>query len=152
VEKSYRGKGYCAESTMQILKFATVGVMNTAVDLAALNLIMLITGITSGMYFTVFKGLSFVIAATHSYFWNKYWTFQRGSVRSMSEFGLFMGATICGLIINVAVASFIVNYVDPLPNVTPQIWANLGALTASGISAIWNFSSYKFIVFQGRKL
>ena len=95
-------------------KFVLVGALNTFIDLGVLNLLMLFFGIASGLFFALFKGISFLVATTNSYFWNKHWTFQkREKVFSSQEFYKFLIVTTIGLFINVSVASFVFSKVSP---------------------------------------
>jgi len=128
----------------QFAKFFLVGIMNTLIDLGTLNLLILISGIGSGLWYSVFKGASFLIATTNSYFWNKRWTF--GSDKD--KFRQFLVISIIGFFINVGTASFLVNLIGPQAGLTIKIWANVGALSGSIIGLIWNFLGYKFIVFK----
>lgn len=59
----------------QAAKFSLVGALNTFVDLGVLNLLIFVTGISAGVFYSVFKGISFIIAVINSYFWNKFWVF-----------------------------------------------------------------------------
>lgn len=131
----------------QVAKFILVGGLNTFLDFAVLNLLIVLSSIVSGAGFSFFKGISFLVAVTNSYFWNKYWTFEAGVTKSL-EFLQFLVISTIGLFINVGVASFIVNIIGPVGGVSPTIWANIGALVAVAGSLIWNFLGYKFIVFR----
>jgi putative flippase GtrA len=130
-------------------KFVMVGALNTFIDLGVLNLLMLFFGVASGLFFAVFKGISFLVATTNSYFWNKHWTFQkREKVFSSQEFYKFLIVTIIGLFINVGVASFVFSKVSPWFEVSLEMWGTIGAVTAALIAWVWNFLSSKFIVFK----
>jgi len=133
---------------MQIVKFAIIGSLNTLLDLGVLNLLILVTSIATGYWYSVFKGISFIIANTNSYFWNKYWTFSSGKSATTGEFGKFFTVSLIGFLINVGVASLIVNIVGAPDGFSPERWANVGAITATAISLIWNFLGYKFLVFK----
>ncbi len=142
----------------QAAKFLLVGVLNTLIDLGILNLLILVSDVSSGLWFSVFKGASFTIAVINSYFWNKFWTFkssvgearQAPQLRSgqAKEFLQFFVVSAIGFGMNVGAASLVVNIVGPQLGLSDKLWANVGALIATFISMAWNFLGYKFIVFK----
>ncbi len=141
----------------QLAKFAVVGVLNTLVDLGALNLLIGISGIASGASFSAFKGISFSVAVANSYIWNARWTFSRPeekirAKKPQKEIAQFLAISVIGLIINITIASLVVNGVPRPSYITPEQWANIGALLATVIALLWNFLGYKFIVFKSTAL
>ena len=132
----------------QIAKFALVGALNSFVDLGVLNLLMFVSGAVVGVSYPLFKGISFIVASTNSYFWNKFWTFDSERKIQKKEFSQFFLVSIVGFLINVGVASLIVNIVGPQFGLSSKIWANIGAVGATFIGMTWNFLGYKFIVFK----
>ena len=133
---------------LQLIKFAMVGLANTAVDFGILNLLMAMTGIYSGKNIFFLNSVSFVFAVIHSYFWNKFWTFKAKKTEATKEFLQFLIVSIIGLLINGAIVYMITTWIKPMFGLTEISWANAGKIAATVISLVWNFIGYKFIVFK----
>lgn len=133
----------------QVAKFLLIGVLATLFYLTILNILMSFFGITEGIFYSVFVGLSYIIATLAKYLGDKLWAFEKMEKEEMGkEFGRFFMVTIIGFGINVGAASLIVNVVGNQFGVSEIIWANIGGIAASFVSALWNFLGYKFIVFK----
>jgi len=133
----------------QFGKFILVGGLNTVVDFGVLNLLIFLTSITSGWFYSIFKAISFLVATLNSYFWNKFWTFgKHNTTKSAREFLQFLIVSITGLCINVGMASLVVNKIGVQWGLSSEVWANIGAAAGSISGLLWNFLGYKFIVFS----
>ncbi len=133
----------------QAAKFVLVGILNTFIDLGILNFLILISQITEGFLFSVFKGISFTVAVINSYFWNKFWTFKKSKTNQTGkEFIQFLIVSLIGFGLNVGTASLVVNIIGPQFGFSKEIWANVGAILATFFAMAWNFIGYKFIVFK----
>jgi len=132
----------------QFSKYALVGFSNLTIDFGVLNILIYLTDRDKGIYFTVFKTISFSFALINSYIWNRFWSFENRDVsKAGKQFITFVSVALGGLLINVALASFIVNSIH-VDSVSSRIWANIGAII-SGFAVIgWNFTGYKFVVFR----
>ena len=133
---------------LQIAKFVAIGALNTFLDLGILNILIVVSGVAVGYWYTLFKSFSFIIANVNSYFWNKHWTFGVSDKTNIKEFGSFLAVSVVGFGLNIASASLVVNVISAPQNISPERWANIGALSATVISLIWNFVGYKFFVFR----
>jgi len=132
----------------QFAKFAAVGTLNTFIDFGVLNLEIFLFSVSSGILYSVFKGISFLAATTNSFFWNKYWTFNSKTPANPKETLKFYVVAIVGWVINVSLASFVVNVLSRPVSFSPNLWANVGALIGVAGSFLWDFLGYKFIVFK----
>ncbi len=146
----------------QISKFGVTGVLNVLVDFGILTFltiyikkflgikstdILFSLGVLVVTVYSIYKAISFIVANINSYFWNKYWTFEKKEGKS-SEFIQFFVVSLVGFIINVAVASFVFKYIDPFASMNPEQWGLISAAAGSIIGLIWNFLGYKFLVFK----
>jgi putative flippase GtrA len=133
----------------QMAKFLLIGAMATLVDLGVLNILIMVSGIAAGLSYSVFKGISFIVATAAKYFGDKFWAFEKMERSGMGkEFSKFFIITLVGLAINVVTASLVVNIVGPQFGLGEKIWANVGAIVAAFVGFTWNFLGYKFLVFK----
>jgi len=136
-------------AVFQFFKFTLTGSLNTFIDFAVLNLLIQAFQLASGWYFSFFKIISFSCSAVNSYFWNKFWTFKKKETKvGTKEFSQFYLITGISFLINVGLASLIVNVIGPQFGLSETLWANVGALGGVLGAFIWNFLGYKFIVFK----
>lgn len=136
----------------QFAKFAAVGTLNTMIDFGVLNLEILLTGVSGGALYPVFKGVSFIASTTNSYFWNRHWTFEAQGGMSTAEATKFYAIAIVGWVLNVGAASAIVLGIRHPSFVSPGQWANVGALAGVAASFLWDFLGYKYLVFKEKRI
>ena len=133
----------------QMAKFFLIGALTTLFDLGIMNILLWIFGSFTGWTYNLFKAISFLCATIAKYWANKFLAFEKKESREMKkEFIQFLGITMVSLFINVGVASFVVNTIEPQFGLNAVIWANVGAIIASITGSLWNFVGYKFIVFK----
>jgi len=133
----------------QFGKFAAIGFTNWAVDSGVLALLLSLFGVTAGLLYTVAKAISFIVANLHSFAWNKCWVFDSGaSGQTGVQFGKFFGVSIVSAIINITVASIVVNFVHPIMNFNSETWAIFGSVAGSAIALIVSFVGFRMAVFN----
>ena len=143
--------GRYVATSLQIATFVLIGVLNTLVDIGALNILILFSTSTTIITLSIFKAFSFIVAVTNSYFWNKYWTFNgasAGTKKGSLEFLQFMVVSVGGLFINVsvfAITHFLLS--SNVEAISLSVIATTSALVAALGSLVWNFVGYKFFVF-----
>lgn len=131
----------------QFGKYAAIGFTNFVVDTGVVNLLISFSGIASGVGFSVFKSLSFIVAVTHSYLWNRLWVFESQEGHK-KEFIKFMIVNLVAITVNVGAASFVVNGIDPVLSLDQNQWANVGVVVGSAVSLIFSFVGFKLVVFK----
>ena len=144
--------GFFGRLIHQFSKFAVVGLLNTAIDFAILNILTLITGITQGGGVFVINTVAFTVATVNSYYFNKHWTFRdQDKKEEKRKFLQFIAISVIGAAINGGVVVLITTSVSPIfasLGLADQWWVNIAKIFATGVSLIWNFVGYKFIVFK----
>lgn len=141
----------------QIAKFIIVGGLNTLVDIGILTWLELnilppetpwisIFGLSIAIY-SLYKGISFILANINSYYWNKYWTFHANtSSNTGTEFTSFFAVSLIGFLINISVASGIFHFLHL--GITANQLGLLAAAIGSIVGLAWNFIGYKLFVFK----
>lgn len=133
----------------QFGKFVAIGFTNAAIDFGVFNLLISLTDKALGIAFPVFKGISFLVAVTNSYIWNKYWSFEAGGSRGGGqEAAKFFVVNVIAVAVNIGVGSAVANGVDPLFGLSDKAWANLAAISGSAVSLIMTFIGFRSVVFR----
>lgn len=139
----------------QISRYAAAGFLSFAIDFGIYNLLIMITGVTSGWRLASFKGISYLFANVNAYLWNKYWVFRSftpGEEISLTsvlqEYGRFLTVSLVGLAINVSITLFVVDFIGLRFGFGEKAWANIAAVMAVAVAVIWNFTGYKLFVFR----
>lgn len=134
----------------QLAKFLVTGALNTFVDLGILNFLGFVTGIFTGWHYSAFKAISFVGSVINSFFWNKFWVFEKKDVSSAGkEFPKFILVSTVGIVLNTGIASLLVIIIGPPAGISGTLWGNIAAIIAGLTVFVWNFLGYKLIVFRG---
>lgn len=159
----------------QFAKFVAVGFLNTAIDFGILNLLSRASGITAGFIIGGVNLPGFLVAVFNSYLWNKFWVFHpvrskppqaaadafthrtsngasdRGPEPLFADFPKFFAVTAIGVLINSGIVISVTTYVPPMFGLGPSQWLNAAKVAATIITLFWNFTGYKFVVFDQSK-
>ncbi|HEX5429706.1 MAG TPA: GtrA family protein [Patescibacteria group bacterium] len=132
----------------QFIRFAVVGIVNTAINFVIVLLLSSLFGITKGEKIIWISMVGFIAATTNSYFMNKAWAFHDQSHGGAQKPTIFLAVSLVGLAINSGIVYFVTTHVNPILNLGPHIWEVVALVVATGISLIWNFIGYKLFVFK----
>ena len=131
----------------QFGRFAAVGFANAAVDFGVFNFLFALSH-ESDTLFPVLNVLSFSVAVTHSYFWNKYWVFQSGATGGAKEFTKFIAVNIIAILINTGIAFLIFHFGHVIFQGQDKLWANMGKVAGTAIALLFTFTGSRLIVFK----
>ena len=145
----------------KFIKFGLIGVLNTLVDFSVFYVMdrwvirdgptIAVLGMTvvTGPYLS--NAISYVTANIHSFFWNKFWTFQKRGRVTGGEAGRYL-LTSAGylLISSLSLAVFIrVLSLPFLAGLVPERWINpLAKLPTACVTIFYNYLMNKFWVFR----
>lgn len=79
---------------LQLLRFACIGALNTAIDFVILNLLTHHFGIEGGSGLAYINVVGVTAAIVQSYYWNKYWAFAEDA--AVSVLRQFVGVLLVG--------------------------------------------------------
>jgi putative flippase GtrA len=130
----------------EFIKFLVVGLLNTAIDFAVLNLLSFFFNIFSGPLIILFNIVSFLCAVLNSYFLNKYWTFHVKNTNPSKEWLSFAVVSIVSAIASTAVVYLGTTLFKHWGG--DYIWLNFIKAIAVIFSTFINFLGYKFFVFK----
>ena len=131
----------------QFARFVVTGFLNTGIDFVALYLLIQLSGYSTGVHYSIFKGISFTLATVNSYLLNKFWTFGAGrSGGGVNELGRFVAVALVALAVNITAASLVVG-IGPLAGLSSNLWALVGAAAGSAAALIFSFLGFRLFVF-----
>lgn len=132
---------------IQIAKFGVVGVANTVIDFGVLNYLSAASQVFSGLALVPLNAISFSIAVTNSYFWNKHWTFKGKQGETGRQFIEFIVVSVIAIFINTWLV-YLLTLIPVPEGISEALWLNAGKAVATVVSLMWNFVGYKFVVFK----
>jgi putative flippase GtrA len=123
------------KTLQQIIKFGSVGVLNTGIDLGILNLL-----VWFGLGPIWANSISFTAAATNSFFWNKFWTFKDHKQDWKKQLLPFILVAVVGLGL-----SDIILYIFHV-----RMGFNLNLVKVASVVVVfwWNFFIPKLFIFK----
>jgi putative flippase GtrA len=127
----------------ELVKFGTVGLINTGLDYLVLNLLLAIGPLKA-------KVVATVVATTASYLMNRKWTFgDRGRTGVRREYALFFGLNLVGMIIQLAVlgvAKYGLGF-DEHGGGDDRLALNIANAIGIGVAMVFRFWAYRTFVF-----
>jgi len=133
----------------QVGKYGIIGIMNTLLHAGIFNFLIWITDIAKGFFVILFFLIAFVITVTHSFFWNKFWTFKAGgTAKSKKEYTRFFVITSVVSLIYAGLMHVLINVIGAPAGISDKFWANISFVILIPGAFLGNFFGYRIIVFK----
>lgn len=137
----------------QFIKFCIVGTSSTIIDQGLLWLLL--------SYLPIFpwwlsKAISFSIAVSNGFYWNRHWTFRaREFGKAHTQYSIFFGTNLVGLVLNLFVMKiFLVMLTGQLVHSgqnPDKVKVIIASLLAVPVVVAWNFLAAKHFTFRKPK-
>jgi putative flippase GtrA len=139
--------------TRQLVKFCLVGASSTLIDKGTLWL--LLYRIAPRTPWWISATVSFCLAVTNSFVWNRRWTFRaRGHASLSSQYSMFFFTNLVGLALNLGLTKlFLIAFTGQLRHIggNPKVIKVLiASLSAVPFVMLWNFAVSKYWTFRPR--
>jgi putative flippase GtrA len=131
----------------QFFRFIMVGALNFLIGALVLNLLAWLAHSYSGPMLLAFYVAAFTVAVTHSYLWNRSWTFKSGR-GSKSSYPLFYTLTLIGSGLGAVIVFAMTTYVPAPLGLSGPVWLNAANVVAALFGLFWNFTTYRQFVFR----
>ena len=139
--------------TRQLVKFCLVGAISTVLDKGTLWL--LLYRITPRTPWWISATISFCLAVTNGFVWNRRWTFHaRGHASLHAQYSMFLFTNLVGLALNLGLTKvFLIVFTGELRHIggNPKVMKVLiASLSAVPCVMLWNFAASKYWTFRPR--
>jgi putative flippase GtrA len=133
------------DTVAEVIKFGAVGLVNTVLDLAVLNLLLSIGPLKA-------KIVSTIVATTSSYIMNRLWTWRNtGRTSLRREYILFFALNLAGLAIQLApiyVAKYFMGFSEKGGGLQDRLAFNVANAVGIAIAMVFRFWAYRAFVFK----
>jgi putative flippase GtrA len=140
----------------RFIKFMFVGAMGAIVDFGVLNLLAHVFDVPV----TIAGIVSFALAVTQNFLWNRYWTYPESrAFPAIPQYLQFFVINATALVIRVPILALVpgpvINFLESsgMPPATAEVLGNNFALAlAVGIAMFWNFFINRFVTYRHIKV
>jgi putative flippase GtrA len=140
----------------RFIKFMFVGALGAVVDFGALNILTHVLDLPV----TLAGVISFLLAVTHNFTWNRYWTYPESRrFPPLPQYVQFLVINATALLIRVPILALVPGPVAGLlesigltPSAAEVLSNNIALALAVGIAMFWNFFVNRFITYRHIKV
>lgn len=131
----------------QFVRFGLVGCVNTTIDLLVLNALLWLWPGQGMARLLLANTIAYACGALNSFFFNRYWTFQREGPPKAHEGMRFLLITLATIVCNDLILWFMGNILHPA-NLNVTLWANISKVAAIGGTILISYLGMRLWVFK----
>lgn len=132
----------------EAIRYLLIAVFNVTLNASIFNALILASGITRGRGIFVFTVISYAVATTNGFFWNKRWVFKHRTQSTMLTHALFWAITGGMALFGAAMIYVLTTWVGAPHPISEHVWANIALLLTLPITFAGNFLGNKYLVFR----
>ena len=132
-------------------KFSIVGAIGFLIDTGALNIMIGLLGMSTSVLRLVSKTISFTLALTSNFFWNRYWIYPESRSKSIRVQAIqFSVVNIIGLVLNLLIFGSVSSALIPTfqnyygSQIGLILGTNAGQVAAVAVVLFWNFFANRY--------
>lgn len=126
----------------EMVKFGLVGFSGAVVDLGVYNILWIFLG--WNIYLS--RSISFILAATDTYIFNRVWTFRNFNKNIVKQYSRFFFISSVGLLLNLLIMRILAGPASGLES--DFLRKNVPVLAAIVIVFFWNYTANKLWTFK----
>jgi putative flippase GtrA len=127
-------------------RYLGFGILSFSIELMVLNILMHTSQIYEGVWYAVFRTVSYLVGHIFRFNFNKHYVF-RSEESLLKEVRMYFAGICIGILIGVISSSIIVYGVLISMQVSGKIWANGAALIGDVIAGVWDWLWNRYMVF-----
>tara|TARA_B100001123_G_scaffold451061_1_gene626473 strand:+ start:8352 stop:8816 length:465 start_codon:yes stop_codon:yes gene_type:complete len=144
-------KRFDSSETRRFIKFSIVGAIGFIIDTGALNIMIGYLGMTTSLLRLIAKTISFTLALTSNFFWNRYWIYPDSRSKSVRLQAVqFTVVNLIGLALNLLIFGSVSSaFIPTLQNYYGVqagliLGTNVGQVAAVAVVLFWNFFANRY--------
>jgi putative flippase GtrA len=139
------------QTGVKFARFSLVGASNTAVDVGAFNLLLLLWPTQSPGLLVAYNVAALVLANANSYLWNTLWTFRDEARHDARQVGLFTAQGLLNVGVGNALLWLVAHGLGAHTDLSPLISGNVAKAVSMVVASTASFLLLRLFVFRPKK-
>ncbi|HET7479588.1 MAG TPA: VTT domain-containing protein [Rubrobacteraceae bacterium] len=140
------------ETAVRYAQFSFVGALNAAVDLAALNLFLILDPTREPGQLVLYNAAALVLANANSYLWNTLWTFRHHARHDGRQVGMFVAQAVLNVGVGSLVFYLCAHLLAGYSGLSPFVGGNAAKIVSMLTASTMSFLILRHLIFHKEKV